>query len=201
MSSLQDNIKWFQDFNLNLGVNVLGGIFGVLDVFSDPVSLLRTFYDIIERGDELRQTYGSGTEKFESEMRKYFGKVANRLPPNAFEVLGVHYVPFYYEGCGRLKHNQEFIDWIEKTEFEVMPDIFSKYVLLYAISKIKINRKIAATVFETLDEMKSSSICEEPHSEVKSDALRRRNEHAGDFILCFFLLIFIAIVAWGILSR
>ena len=125
---------------------------GVLDAFSDPVKLLQEFMDLIEYSDESRRVYGSGTTKFNDAIRSYLHKLAERTPENSFKALCNHYVPFYYEGIVRLKSNPKFIDWVKETEFSIMPDIFTKEVLLYAIAKIEISRKMAATVLDTMRE-------------------------------------------------
>lgn len=155
MQTVEENIKWVQDFNLNLGINVLGGIFGVLEAFADPVKMLEEFLDLLAYSDELRDSYGGKSKEFNEAMRSHLLKLAKRLPEKSFDVLCKQYVPFYYEACVRLRSNEKFVDWVKENEFSIMPDIFTREVLLYAISRIEINNKIKATVLETMHEMES----------------------------------------------
>ncbi len=155
VQTVEENIKWVQDFNLNLGVNVLGGIFGVHEAFADPVKMLEEFLDLLAYSDELRDSYGGKSKEFNEAMRSHLLKLAKRLPEKSFDVLCKQYVPFYYEACARLRSNEKFVDWVKENEFSIMPDIFTREVLLYAISRIEINNKIKATVLETMHKMAS----------------------------------------------
>ena len=150
MATLEDNIRWVQDFNLNLGVNVLGGIFGVVDAFAEPVKMLEEFFDLIEYGEELRRKHGSKTKAFEEAIRPYLYQLDSRLGSKQFEIVSVHYVPFYYEAKVRLEACPKFIEWVKGSTFSIMPDIFTKSVMEYAISKIEIREKIARVVSDSL---------------------------------------------------
>ena len=155
VQTVEENIKWVQDFNLNLGVNVLGGIFGVHEAFADPVKMLEEFLGLLAYSDELRDSHGGKSKEFNEAMRLHLLNLAKRLPEKSFAVLCKQYVPFYYEACVRLRSNKKFVDWVKENEFSIMPDIFTREVLLYAISRIEINNKIKATVLETMREMEA----------------------------------------------
>lgn len=186
MATLEDNIKWVQDFNLNLGVNVLGGLFGVLETFSDPVKMLEELLDLLAYSDELRDSYGGKSKEFNEAMRWYLHKLVKRLPEKSFTVLCSHYVPFYYEACVRLKSNPKFIDWVKENEFSIMPDIFTREVLLYAISRIEINNKIKETVLETMHEMESVNL--------ESSSKRTRLVCGGGL---FWIGVVLCVIGWA----
>lgn len=170
MQTVEQNIKWVQDFNLNLGVNVLGGIFGVHEAFADPVKMLEEFLDLLAYSDELRDSYGGKSKEFNEAMRSHLLELAKRLPEKSFDVLCKQYVPFYYEAYARLRSNEKFVDWVKENEFSIMPDIFTREVLLYAISRIEINNKIKATVLETMHEMESGHSMSDQTTKNQSNA-------------------------------
>lgn len=186
MQTVEENIKWVQDFNLNLGVNVLGGIFGVLETFADPVKMLEEFLDLLAYSDELRDSYGGKSKEFNEAIRSYLHKLARRLPEQSFAVLCKHYVPFYYEAFARLRANPKFVDWVKENEFSVMPDIFTCQVLLYAISRIEIKDKIKATVLETMHEMESVNL--------ESSSKRTRLVCGGGL---FWIGVVLCVIGWA----
>lgn len=140
-----ENIRWVQNFNLNLGINVLGGIYGVCDVFSHHKEMIEEFYALIEQCDELRRRHGGGTKEFQEMIHPYLCLLDKRLGAKQFEVVSMHYVPFYLEAKERLASCPEFVEWVRNAKPSIMPDIFTQCVMRYAISKLRVSGRIYNT--------------------------------------------------------
>lgn len=129
-TALDENVRWVQDFNLNLGMNCLGGVLGVFDAFADSRSLLTEFIALLDCCEKIDNRLGERAGALRKSMvRRHFNRMKRRLGCARAAMLCIHFLPFAHEAYRRLLACREFKVWADRAQFEFMPDIFTAAVL------------------------------------------------------------------------
>ncbi len=116
---------WVFEFELALGEE-LGGIFGVMQAFSNSEELLEHFGKILQI-DMAAAKQGESQQRRSDMVVGYLDK----LKDNDRDLL-LKYWDFFGDSCARIHANDDFVHWIKRTKFEVMPSIFTHEILKIA---------------------------------------------------------------------
>lgn len=144
-ATLDENVKWVRDFNLNLGVNCLGGVLGVSNAFADSRSLLTEFVALVDCCRKIDDRLGERAGALRKSMvQRHFRRMERRLGRARAAMLCMHFLPFAHEAHRRLLGCKEFKVWAERAQFEFMPDIFTAAVLRILAHRIDMAEAAAA---------------------------------------------------------
>lgn len=159
MKTCHDLEQLVFDFNLDIGVNRLGGIFGCFEFFSDQQSLLSSFDDIVSSYRKIAEKYSDDQDAHDIYLAGLKQDYALKIGKKKTEVLFC-YLGFMTQVIAGLYDAPEFAKWVIDSKFDAQPHIFTKMILLRGL-KLSIelgNDRVASIVSSAAHAKKSGCL-------------------------------------------